>query len=108
MLTELDSAIAAEEPIVVTLWQPHWAYAKYELKNLADPERPWATPRPSTRWRAWASARSSRTWRALWTFAMDDEQLAGLENTVFTDNDGDVQAGVTAWLKDNEFSDLIA
>ena len=40
MLTELDSAIKAEEPIVVTLWHPHWAYSRYDLKDLEDPRRP--------------------------------------------------------------------
>lgn len=38
MLAELDSAIAEEEPIVVTLWRPHPAYAKHDLKDLEDPE----------------------------------------------------------------------
>jgi len=27
---------------------------------------------------------------------------------VFSDNGGDVQAGVTAWLQDNKFTDLVA
>jgi glycine betaine/proline transport system substrate-binding protein len=109
MLTELDSAIASEEPIVVTLWQPHWAYAKYDLKNLADPE---TTLGEAETINALARLGFSEDFAdvagALATFAMDDEQLAGLENTVFTDHEGDVQAGVTAWLKDNKFTDLIA
>jgi glycine betaine/proline transport system substrate-binding protein len=44
MLTELQSAIEAEEPIVVTLWEPHWAYAEWELHNLEDPEMVWGEP----------------------------------------------------------------
>ncbi len=109
MLTELDSAIASEEPIVVTLWQPHWAYAKYDLKNLADPETTLGEAETiNTLARLGFSEEFPDVAGALATFAMDDEQLAGLENTVFTDNDGDVQAGVTAWLKDNKFTDLIA
>lgn len=38
MLSELDRSISREEPIVVTLWHPHWAYATYDLKDLADPK----------------------------------------------------------------------
>src|SRR5699024_6958014 len=38
MLSTLDQAIEYEEPIVVTLWQPHWAFEKYDLKFLDDPE----------------------------------------------------------------------
>lgn len=38
MLSELEAAIANEEPIVVTLWEPHPAYGRFDLKNLEDPE----------------------------------------------------------------------
>ncbi|WP_335986859.1 glycine betaine ABC transporter substrate-binding protein [Glycomyces sp. MUSA5-2] len=109
MLTELDSAIAAEEPIVVTLWQPHWAYAKYDLKNLADPQTTLGEAETiNVLARTGFSEEFADVAGALETFAMSDEQLADLENLVFAENGGDVQAGVTAWLQDNEFKDLIA
>src|SRR5665811_1386724 len=38
MLVELDTAMANGENIAVTLWEPHWVYGKYDVKNLADPE----------------------------------------------------------------------
>ena len=38
MMTELQEAIKEERPIVVTLWQPHWAFDKYDLKILDDPK----------------------------------------------------------------------
>ncbi|WP_062069232.1 glycine betaine ABC transporter substrate-binding protein [Demequina sediminicola] len=38
MLSELDKATTDGENIVVTLWEPHWAYGAYDLKNLEDPE----------------------------------------------------------------------
>jgi glycine betaine/proline transport system substrate-binding protein len=37
MLAALDRAIALDRPIVVTLWEPHPAYGRYELRNLEDP-----------------------------------------------------------------------
>jgi glycine betaine/proline transport system substrate-binding protein len=109
MLAELDSAIAAEEPIVVTLWQPHWAYAKYELKNLEDPEGTLGDVETiNTLARAGFSEEFADVTAALETFELSDEQLANLENTVFSDHEGDVEAGVSAWLQDNEFASLVA
>ena len=36
MTTALDKAIAANKPIVVTGWTPHWMFARYDLKMLVD------------------------------------------------------------------------
>ena len=38
MLASLDSAYASEDPIVVTLWRPFWAYATWDMKDLEDPQ----------------------------------------------------------------------
>ncbi len=38
MATALEQAIAEREPIVVTGWTPHWMFARWDLKYLADPK----------------------------------------------------------------------
>ncbi|MER1998811.1 MAG: glycine betaine ABC transporter substrate-binding protein [Lysinibacillus sp.] len=38
MLIELDEAISREEPIIITGWNPHWMFDKYDLKYLEDPK----------------------------------------------------------------------
>ncbi|TDQ35384.1 glycine betaine ABC transporter substrate-binding protein [Aureibacillus halotolerans] len=38
MTKALETAIENEEPIVVTGWQPHWMFTKFEIKYLEDPK----------------------------------------------------------------------
>ncbi|RJQ85301.1 glycine betaine ABC transporter substrate-binding protein [Amycolatopsis panacis] len=38
MLAALDGAIKGQKPMVVTMWHPHWAYSRYQLKDLQDPK----------------------------------------------------------------------
>lgn len=38
MLATLDTAVAAEDPIVVTLWRPFWANDAWPVKDLEDPK----------------------------------------------------------------------
>lgn len=39
MLAELDAAYTSRKPIVVTLWNPHWAWSQYDLTYLQDPRQ---------------------------------------------------------------------
>lgn len=102
MLAELDSAIAEEEPIVVTLWRPHPAYAKHDLKDLEDPEGLMGEAEEIH-----AVGRTGFTedfpelaeW--LQTWEMTDEELASLEVLALEEHKDDPQAGARAWLADN-------
>src|SRR5699024_3402303 len=38
MLSELQSAVDNEEPIVITGWQPHWMFSEMDLTMLEDPQ----------------------------------------------------------------------
>ncbi|MFP4477761.1 MAG: glycine betaine ABC transporter substrate-binding protein [Desulfatibacillaceae bacterium] len=39
MTASLKDAIAADEPILVTGWKPHWMFARWDLKFLEDPKK---------------------------------------------------------------------
>ena len=44
MLASLDSAIKQNQPIVVTLWQPHWAFSRFPIKVLDDTQTAFGPP----------------------------------------------------------------
>lgn len=44
MATTLSKAIDNKEPIVVTLWTPHWTFNKFDLKILKDPKNKYGKP----------------------------------------------------------------
>ncbi|WNM25297.1 glycine betaine ABC transporter substrate-binding protein [Demequina capsici] len=104
MLAELDTAMANGENIVVTLWEPHWAYGAYDLKNLEDPEG------------ALGDAESIYTYSrtgfsddfpqvAEWmsAFTMDSDHLYDLENALqAAGTDADQQQVVADWVAANQ------
>ncbi|PWV48622.1 MULTISPECIES: glycine betaine ABC transporter substrate-binding protein [Nocardiopsis] len=102
MLAELDSAIADEEPIVVTLWRPHPAYAKHDLKDLEDPEGLMGDAETIH-----AVGRDGfandypqlASWLEGWD--MSDDELATLEALTVGDDVDDPDAGAREWLADN-------
>lgn len=102
MLAELDSAITDEEPIVVTLWRPHPAYAEHDLKDLEDPEG------------LMGEAESIHSigregfgedfpevagWIEGWT--MDDDELSTLEVLTLDEYEDEPQEGARVWLSEN-------
>lgn len=103
MLAALKKATEAKEPIVVTLWHPHWAYSAYPIKDLKDPKGAMggAEKIHSIASKDFAKNNSEVT-DAVKAWKMDDATLADLEKVVLVDNKDDLDAGVKAWVKDNK------
>ncbi|MBQ1016791.1 glycine betaine ABC transporter substrate-binding protein [Micromonospora sp. D93] len=102
MLAALDGAIADKKPIVVTLWHPHWAYAKYELKDLTDPKGTLGQAEQiNTLARTGFGDDFPEITTMLKKFKMDGEQLASLEDLMFNTHKGDEEKAVEEWLKAN-------
>ncbi|GAA5055388.1 ABC transporter permease/substrate binding protein [Streptomyces similanensis] len=102
MLAELKRAYSKKEPIVVTLWSPHWAYSDYGLKKLKDPKGAWGTgDGVHTLARKGFAADNPVVGKWLKDFKLGEKQLTGLEAQINKAGKGRQQDAVRTWLKSN-------
>jgi len=103
MLTQLQAATEAGENIVVTLWQPHWAYDSYDLKNLEDPKGAMGGSEDMTSFsRLDFEDDSPQAAEWLSAFEIDLPMLTSLESALLVDYTGDDYAEpVAAWIDEN-------
>ena len=104
MLTELKTATENGENIVVTLWEPHWAYGVFPMKNLEDPQGALGGVE-SIHSYAKSDFKTDFPTAAGWVegFKMDLDMLYSLENAMFVDYDGqDYEPIVAQWIEDNQ------
>ncbi|MFJ1556524.1 ABC transporter permease/substrate binding protein [Streptomyces mirabilis] len=102
MLAELKRAYAKKQPIVVTLWSPHWAYSDYDLKKLKDPKGAWGKgDGVHTLSRKGFAQDNPVVGQWLKNFRMTEKQLTGLEAEINKVGKGKQQDAVRAWLKRN-------
>ncbi|MFV0136983.1 ABC transporter permease/substrate binding protein [Streptomyces sp. HMX87] len=102
MLAELKRAYSKQEPIVVTLWSPHWAYNDYELKKLKGPKGAWGEgDGVHTLSRKGFADENPTVGTWLKNFSMTEQQLTGLEAEINKAGKGMQQEAVRGWLKDN-------
>lgn len=102
MLAQLDRSVKAREPVVVTLWSPHWAYSTYDLRKLKDPKGAWGKG-DGVHILAHKGFAAKEPQVAQWLkdFKLDEQQLTGMEAMIQHAGQGHEQDGVRAWLKKN-------
>ncbi|GLY78648.1 ABC transporter permease/substrate binding protein [Actinoallomurus iriomotensis] len=102
MLAELNRSVQSHQPIVVTLWTPHWAYSKFPIKQLADPQKAFGAPEQI---HALGRQGFGKDFPELagWLkkFKMPDAQLFPLEDLVMNKYKGKEAQGVAEWEKQN-------
>ncbi|MGQ4386326.1 ABC transporter permease/substrate binding protein [Streptomyces sp. SAS_270] len=102
MLAELKRAYAKKQPLVVTLWSPHWAYSDYKLKKLKDPKGAWGKgDGVHTLSRKGFAQDNPVVGGWLKNFRMTEPQLTGLEAEINKAGKGKQQDAVRTWLKKN-------
>lgn len=103
MLSELESATKNDKPVVVTLWKPHWAFSKYPIKTLKDPEGAFGEPDK-------AQAVTSKEWAknnpdlVKWmnNFKFDGDQLGSLLLAMKEKGKGKEQEAAKEWIAENK------
>jgi glycine betaine/proline transport system substrate-binding protein len=102
MMATLGEAVTAREPIVVTLWRPHPAYAQYGLRDLEDPQGAMGgTEGLHSIGRAGFAEDYPELaeWIRDWT--MNDDELASLEALTVGPGVTDPAEGARQWLSQN-------
>ncbi|WP_431773415.1 ABC transporter permease/substrate binding protein [Streptomyces cucumeris] len=99
MLAQLERSYAKKEPVAVVLWSPHWAYNKYKLTKLADPQKAFGAnnqlhtlanksfPQKYPEFNGWL-----KKWH------MTEKELASLEASVQDAGKGNEEEGVQKWI----------
>jgi glycine betaine/proline transport system substrate-binding protein len=103
MLASLDSAIKQKQPIVVTLWQPHWAFSRFPLKVLDDTKTAFGPPDQMQiiATKGWGAANPEvNGW--LKNFKITPEQLSDLMLKIQTGGKGKELDTAKQWAADNK------
>lgn len=102
MSAELEDYYQNEEPVAVTLWEPHWVFAENDMKFLEDPKNVYGDPDKMY----WYSRQGFEEdfpevtkWFNQWE--MSHDELSDLMN-VLKDYDRDPEEGAQEWLDDNQ------
>ncbi|MDQ0159382.1 glycine betaine ABC transporter substrate-binding protein [Alkalibacillus salilacus] len=101
MLTELQTKMDNEEPVVVTLWKPHWVFAEMDLKLLEDPENVYGDSE-NISYAARLGLEDEHPEVVEWfdNFMLNDDQLGSLMAEL---NEADEEAeGAQNWIDDNQ------
>lgn len=101
MLSSLKKAEQSKQDVVVTLWSPHWAFAKWQLKYLKDPKGAFGS-------KGWIQTEANTQWvkghptiaKYLKNFKLTPQQLGTLEEDI--NNASSKEAGVQKWVKANQ------
>lgn len=103
MLATLDSAIKNQEPVVVTLWQPHWAFSRFPLKVLEDPDGAFGQPdrMQAIATKGW-SADNPELAGWLKNFRFTNEQLSSLMLKIQDGGKGKEQEAAKQWIAENQ------
>ncbi len=104
MLSELKTATTKGENIVVTLWQPHWAYDAFPLKDLKDPKGLLGAAEGVHSFSRLDFDKDYPTLNKwLKDFKMDSKTLASLENAMFGgEKTTDYTAIIEKWIGENQ------
>ncbi|WP_027956394.1 glycine betaine ABC transporter substrate-binding protein [Halobacillus kuroshimensis] len=104
MITELKNAMADEEPIVATLWKPHWVFAEMDVKILEDTKNVYGDSE-NISYAARLGLKEDHPEVVKWwdSFKLDDNQLGSLMASI---NEADSEEeGARQWL--DEHQDLV-
>lgn len=100
MLGALEKAISNKEPVLVGLWNPHWAFNKYELKYLKDPKTSYGEPDDIyyfSRLGFSSDYPEVKNWLDKWQ--MDDNTLGSLMAVI--NESPTPEEGAEKWIKEN-------
>ena len=101
MMSALDRAYGRKEPVVVTLWNPHWAFAEYDLKYLEDPKNVYGKGE-NILWMSRPELHDEHPQVVQWLDAwdMNDQQVGGLMATI--NETGDPVEGARQWIGNHQ------
>ncbi|GIM64857.1 glycine/betaine ABC transporter substrate-binding protein [Planomonospora venezuelensis] len=103
MLTELEKATKAEEPIVITMWKPFWANLNFPIKPLEDPKGAFGEPENlHVVGREGFSEDQPEVAEMLANFTLTEEEFGTIENMIVNEYEqGEEEEAVAAFLKGN-------
>jgi glycine betaine/proline transport system substrate-binding protein len=103
MLTALEKATDAKQPIVVTLWKPFWANQAFPVRPLQDPKGAFGRPESlHSLGRSGFSKDFPEVANMIKNFKLDDAQYGSLEDAVVNEfGEGKEAEAVRAWLQQN-------